>query len=191
MGQGARSPTTGASEPGRDPHRLNYRMTDHHTHSRPGRSGLPRVRPTLAPASVLSLQSPLAGRRRTLNSACKWVRLFQQKAHCCTKGPTSSWFFVRWVSQMPCAHVPGRYAEPSNFKIGIVHPWSWAIGSSTSAAQRSFDYGRLPSESPAFRVEHEIGASGKRPTIPEGNGAVARALFGGLRSHGQRISAKE
>ena len=42
----------------------------------------------------------------------------------------------------PCAHVPGRYAEPSNFKIGIAHPWSWAIGSSTSAAQRSFDYGR-------------------------------------------------
>ena len=92
---------------------------------------------------------------------------------------------------MPCAHVPGCYAEPSNFKIGIAHPWSWAIGSSTSAAQRSFDYGRLPSESPAFRVEREIGASGKRPTIPEGNGAVARALFGGLRSHGQRVSAKE
>jgi hypothetical protein len=40
----------------------------------------------------------------------------------------------------------------------------------------------LPSESPAFRVEREIGASGKRPTIPEGNGAVARALFGGLRA---------
>src|ERR1700693_5353411 len=52
----------------------------------------------------------------------------------------------------PCAHVPGCYAEPSNFKIGIAHPWSWAIGSSTSAAQRAFDYGRLPSESPAFRV---------------------------------------
>ena len=39
----------------------------------------------------------------------------------------------------PCAHVPGCYAEPSNFKIGMAHPWSWAIGSSTSAAQRSFD----------------------------------------------------
>jgi hypothetical protein len=34
----------------------------------------------------------------------------------------------------PCAHVPGRYAEPSHFKIGMAHPWSWAIGSSTSAA---------------------------------------------------------
>ena len=78
---------------------------------------------------------------------------------------------------MPCACVPGRYAEPSHFQIGIAHPWSWAIGSSTSAAQRSFDYGQLPSESPAFRVEREMGASGQRPTIPEGNGAVARAFF--------------
>jgi len=91
----------------------------------------------------------------------------------------------------PCAHVPGCSAEPSHFQIGMAHPWSWAIGSSTSAAQRSFDYGRLPSESSAFRVEREMGASGKRPTLPEGNGAVARALFGGLRSHGQRVSAKE
>ena len=28
----------------------------------------------------------------------------------------------------PCAQVPGCYAEPSNFKIGIANPWSWAIG---------------------------------------------------------------
>jgi hypothetical protein len=41
-----------------------------------------------------------------------------------------------------CVHVPGRYAEPSHFKIGIARLWSWAIGSSTSADQRSFDYGR-------------------------------------------------
>ncbi len=40
---------------------------------------------------------------------------------------------------MPCACVPGRYAEPSNFKIGLAHPSSWAIGSSTSAVQRTFD----------------------------------------------------
>ena len=32
-----------------------------------------------------------------------------------------------------------RYAEPKNFPIGIAHSWSWAIGSSTGAAQRSFD----------------------------------------------------
>jgi hypothetical protein len=55
----------------------------------------------------------------------------------------------------PCAHVPGCSAEPSNFKIGIAHPWSWAIGSSTSAAQRSllFDVvAILPSKEGATRL---------------------------------------
>ena len=42
----------------------------------------------------------------------------------------------------PCARVPGRYAEPRNVKNRVAHPWSWAIGSSTSAAQRSFEHGR-------------------------------------------------
>jgi hypothetical protein len=39
----------------------------------------------------------------------------------------------------PCARAPRRSAEPKNFPIGIAQWWSWAIGSSTSAAQRSFD----------------------------------------------------
>jgi hypothetical protein len=90
-----------------------------------------------------------------------------------------------------CALSPGPYADASNFTFGIARPWSWAVGSSTIASQRLFDYGRLPSESPAFRVERELGASGKRPNVPEANGAKARALFGGLRIHGQRGSAKE
>jgi hypothetical protein len=30
-------------------------------------------------------------------------------------------------------------AAPKNFQIGIAHPRSWAIGSSISAAQRSFN----------------------------------------------------
>jgi hypothetical protein len=44
-----------------------------------------------------------------------------------------------WTLTTPCARASRRYAEPKNFPIGIAHPWSWAIGSSTSAAQRSFD----------------------------------------------------
>ena len=32
-----------------------------------------------------------------------------------------------------------RYAEAKIFPIGIAHSWSWAIGSSTGAARRSFD----------------------------------------------------
>jgi len=49
----------------------------------------------------------------------------------------------------------------------------------------------MPSESPAFRVDHGIEASGKRPTIPDGNGAVDRVLFDELRNHGQRVFVKE
>jgi hypothetical protein len=40
---------------------------------------------------------------------------------------------------VPCARVPGRYAEPRNVKNLVAHPWSWALGSTTSAALRSFD----------------------------------------------------
>ena len=40
---------------------------------------------------------------------------------------------------MPCARAPRRSAEPKTFPIGIVHSWSWAIGSSTRTALRSFD----------------------------------------------------
>ena len=49
-------------------------------------------------------------------------------------------------------------------------------------------HGRLLSESPAFRVDHEIGASGKRPTIANGNGAVAKAPFDELKNHVQRVT---
>ena len=40
-------------------------------------------------------------------------------------------------------------------------------------------------------VDHGIGATGKRPTIPHGNGAVDRVWFDGLRNHGQRALVKE
>jgi len=48
----------------------------------------------------------------------------------------------------------------------------WLINKRGPEAVR---YGREPSESPAVRVEHEIGASGKRPIIPEvkrGRGSI-------------------
>jgi hypothetical protein len=51
--------------------------------------------------------------------------------------------------------------------------------------------GREPSVSPAFRVDRGIGASGERPAIPEGNGAVARAWFDGRRDHERRVFSKE
>jgi hypothetical protein len=51
--------------------------------------------------------------------------------------------------------------------------------------------GREPSVSPAVRVDRGMGASEERPTIPEGNGAGARAWFEGRRNHGQRIFSEE
>ncbi len=39
----------------------------------------------------------------------------------------------------PCTHLPGRYSGPNKFKRRVAHPWSWDIGSSTSAAQTSLN----------------------------------------------------
>ena len=47
----------------------------------------------------------------------------------------------RFALATPCTHVPGRYSGPSKFKSRVAHPWSWDIGSSTSAAQTSFEHG--------------------------------------------------
>jgi hypothetical protein len=63
----------------------------------------------------------------------------------CAEGETPDWRSPAYVGAgpfamaVPCARVPGRYAEPRNVKNLVVHPWSGAIGSSTSAAQKSFD----------------------------------------------------
>jgi len=63
----------------------------------------------------------------------------------CAEGATLDW---RWpltygsgpfALATPCTHVPGRYSGPSKFKSHVAHPWSWDIGSSTSAAQTSLN----------------------------------------------------
>jgi len=64
----------------------------------------------------------------------------------------------------------------------------WLINSRGPAIVR---WGREPSVSPALRVERGMGASAERPTIPEGNGAVDRVWFDGLRNHGHRVIVKE
>jgi hypothetical protein len=50
---------------------------------------------------------------------------------------------VRWIwtvcDRRALCPLPGCYAEPRNVQNQLAHPWSWAIGSSTSAAQRPFD----------------------------------------------------
>ena len=90
----------------------------------------------------------------------------------------------------PCARVPGRYAEPRNVKNLVAHPWSWAIGSSTSAAQRSFDMVVCRRKARPFVLITKLGLQENGRPSPEGNGAVARVLFDGLRNHGQRVFVK-
>ena len=41
-----------------------------------------------------------------------------------------------FLARPACARSRGRYAEPSCFKHAFRSPWSWAIGSSTSARPR-------------------------------------------------------
>jgi hypothetical protein len=87
--------------------------------------------------------------------------------------------------------VPGRYGEARKVKNLAAPPVElghWLINNRGPEVVR---HGRLPSESPAFRVDLGTGASGKRPTIPDGNDAVDRVLFDGLRNHGQRVFSKE
>ena len=94
----------------------------------------------------------------------------------------------------PCARAPRRYAEPKNFQIGIAHPWSWAIGSSTSAAQRPFDMVVCRRKASSFVL---ITGSGLRENgRPSLTGTVRlrrmdRVWFDGLRNDGPRVFVKE
>src|SRR4029077_4767928 len=53
------------------------------------------------------------------------------------EGATPDWRSPPYVGSgpfavaVPCARVPGRYAEPRNVKNRVAHPWSWALGSTT------------------------------------------------------------
>src|SRR3954454_25296527 len=57
----------------------------------------------------------------------------------------------------PCAQVPGRYAEPSNFQSRVAHPWSWDIGPSTSAAQTSLNMVQSRRKAPPFGLSTKLG----------------------------------
>jgi len=39
----------------------------------------------------------------------------------------------------PCSDLPGRYSGPSKITSRVADPWSWDVGSSTSAAQTSLN----------------------------------------------------
>ena len=72
-------------------------------------------------------------------------RYLEISATSCPEGATLDWGWPPtygsgpFALATPCTHVPGRYSEPSKFKSRVAHPWSWDIGSSTSAAWTSLN----------------------------------------------------
>jgi hypothetical protein len=103
----------------------------------------------------------------------------------CAEGETPDWRSPPSVGSRPfaiagpCARVPGRYAEPRNVKNLVAHPWSWAIGSSTSAAQRSFDMVVCRRKARPFVLITKLGLQENGRPSPNGTG-----LGPGSRSRG-------
>ena len=67
------------------------------------------------------------------------------------------------------------YAEPKNLQIVIAYSWSWAIGSSTSAARRSFDVVVSRRQARPFASIAELGLQENGRPSPRGT-VVAPAM---------------
>jgi len=68
----------------------------------------------------------------------------------------------------PCTHVPGRYSGPNKFKRRVAHPWSWDIGSSTSAAQTSLNMVRSRRKARPFGLSTKLGLQENGRPSPKG-----------------------
>jgi hypothetical protein len=68
----------------------------------------------------------------------------------------------------PCARAPRRDAEPQNLSIGVANWLSWAIGSSTSPAQRSFDVVVSRRSARPFASSAELGLQENGRPSPNG-----------------------
>jgi len=101
-------------------------------------------------------------------------RYLEISASSCAEGATLDW---RWpltygsgpfALATPCTHVPGRYSGPSNFKSRVAHPWSWDIGSSTSAAQTSLTMVRSRRKARPFGLSTKLGLQESGRPSPKG-----------------------
>src|SRR5208337_1961617 len=68
----------------------------------------------------------------------------------------------------PCTHVPGRYSGPNKFKRRVAHPWSWDIGSSTSAAQTSLNMVLSRRKARPFGLSTKLGLQENGRPSPKG-----------------------
>ena len=124
-------------------------------------------------------------------------RYLEISASSCPEGATLDWGWPPtygsgpFALATPCTHVPGRYSGPSKFKSRVAHPWSWDIGSSTSAAQTSLNMVLSRRKARPFGLSTKLGLQENGRPSPKGTARVARALFDGLRNRGQRVFSKE
>jgi len=108
-------------------------------------------------------------------------RYLEISASSCAEGATLDW---RWpptygsgpfAQAAPCTHGPRRYSGPSKFKSRVAHPWSWDIGSSTSAAQTSLNMVRSRRKARPFGLSTKLGLQENGRPSPKGT-----ALWPGL-----------
>ena len=101
-------------------------------------------------------------------------RYLEISASSCAEGATLDWRWPPTYSSgpfalaTPCTHVPGRYSGPSKFKSRVAHPWSWDIGSSTSAAWTSLNMVLSCRKARPFGLSTKLGLQESGRPSPKG-----------------------
>jgi len=101
-------------------------------------------------------------------------RYLEISATPCPEGATLDWGWPPtygsgpFALATPCTHVPGRYSGPSKFKSRVAHPWSWDIGSSTSAAWTSLNMVLSCRKARPFGLSTKLGLQGSGRPSPKG-----------------------
>ena len=113
-------------------------------------------------------------------------RYLEISASCCPGSATLEWPWPPtygsgpFALATPCTHKPGCYSGPSNFKSRVAHPWSWDIGSSTSAAQTLLNMVLSRRKARSFGLSTKLGLQEHGRPSPKGT-----ALGPGPRSMGR------
>ena len=101
-------------------------------------------------------------------------RYLEISATSCPEGATLDWGWPPtygsgpFALATPCTHVPGRYSGPSKFKSRVAHPWSWDIGSSTSAAWTSLNMVLSRRKARPFGLSTKLGLQESGRPSPKG-----------------------
>ena len=101
-------------------------------------------------------------------------RYLEISATPCPEGATLDWGWPPtygsgpFALATPCTHVPGRYSGPSKFKSRVAHPWSWDIGSSTSAAWTSLNMVLSCRKARPFGLSTKLGLQESGRPSPKG-----------------------